>query len=158
MHIICLTPLEEGVYNDFYSNTITMPPEGWAYIPDDFPLPSTFPRLGSLEAEEKTYTVEVEVEKEVTKTRPVEMLDEEGKTVIVNEEYTAIEMAIEDQKYTMMTVTAMTEGTLPEPVEEPETKLTTEERLQSLEDNKADQTSVDELSEALEMLLSGVTE
>ena len=52
MHIICLTPLEEGVYNDHKTDNITVPPEGWAYIPEDFPLPSTFPRLGSIEAEE----------------------------------------------------------------------------------------------------------
>ena len=35
MHIICLTPLEEGVYNDHKSDNITEPPEGWAMIPDD---------------------------------------------------------------------------------------------------------------------------
>ncbi len=59
MHIINLTPCEPGVYCDHYKSDISVPPEGWAYIPDDFPLPSTFPRLGSLEAEEKTYTREV---------------------------------------------------------------------------------------------------
>lgn len=52
MHIICLEPLEDGVYNDHNSYNITAPPEGWAYIPEDFLLPSTFPRLGSLEAKE----------------------------------------------------------------------------------------------------------
>ena len=52
MHIICLTPLEEGVYNDHKSSNIIAPPEGWACIPDDFPLPATFPRLGSIEAVE----------------------------------------------------------------------------------------------------------
>ena len=92
MHIICLTPLEPGVYNDHYTSNITTPPEGWAYIPEDFPLPSTFPRLGSIEAEELTYKREVE--------------DENGEPVI--------------HEYTMMTVTAMTEGTLPEPVPVPE--------------------------------------
>ena len=51
MHIICLTPLAEGVYNDHCADRITAPPEGWAYIPEDFPLPATFPRLGSIEAE-----------------------------------------------------------------------------------------------------------
>ena len=91
MHIICLEPLEDGVYNDHNSYNITAPPEGWAYIPEDFSLPSTFPRLGSLEAAEMPYTYEVEVEKD-------------GKTV--TERHTKM----------MMTVTAMTEGVLPEPV------------------------------------------
>lgn len=91
MHIICLTPLEEGVYNDHASDSITAPPEGWAYIPEDFEKPSTFPRLGSLEAAELPYTYEVEVEG-----------------------------GIEQRTKTMMTVTKMTEGTLPEPEPEPE--------------------------------------
>lgn len=93
MHIICLTPVEEGVYNDHSAEHITMPPEGWAYIPEDMPLPSTFPRLGSIEAEEVTYIREVEVQTE----------DGTG---------------TETQEYKMLTVTAMTEGTLPEVIEE----------------------------------------
>lgn len=90
MHIICLTPLEDGVYNDHQSDNITAPPEGWAYIPEDFSKPATFPRLGSLEAAEIPYTYEVEVEND-------------GKIVI------------EERTKTMLTVTVMTEGTLPEP-------------------------------------------
>lgn len=87
MHIICLTPLEEGVYNDHKADNITAPPEGWAYIPEDFPLPSTFPRLGSIEAEEIEH---------------------------------------------IMTVTAMTEGTLPEPIPAEEVEPTTEEILNAM--------------------------
>ena len=117
MHIICLTPLEEGVYNDHKADHITTPPEGWAYIPEDIILPSTFPRLGSLEAEELTYIREVEVEREVIKPREIESFDEEGKSIIITEEYTEMEMVMETQEYKMMTVTAMTEGTLPEPEE-----------------------------------------
>lgn len=113
MHIICLTPLEPGVYNDHYSDNITAPPDGWAYIPEDFPLPSTFPRLGSIEAEELTYTREVEVQKEVTKTREVPSIDEEGNEIMISEEYTEIETVIEPQEYKMMTVISMTEGELP---------------------------------------------
>ena len=130
MHIICLTPLEPGVYNDHSAEHITMPPEGWAYIPDDFPLPSTFPRLGSLEAEEVTYTREAEV----IKTRDVPVLDDEGNPVLdeegnpitMPEEYTDTET----QEYTMTTVTAMTEGTLPEP--EPEPEPTADELINAL--------------------------
>lgn len=82
MHVICLTPLAPGVYNDHKADHIAAPTEGWAYIPEDFPLPATFPRLGSIRAEKRLYAGE------------------------------------EGQEYAMMTVTAMTEGTLPEPVEE----------------------------------------
>lgn len=101
MHIIDLTPLEAGVYNDHKADHITEPPEGWAMIPEDFPLPSTFPRLGSIEAEEITYPYDIEVEKDG-------------------------EMVTEQRERVIMTVTAMTEGTLPEPVD-PEP---TEEELQ----------------------------
>lgn len=107
MHIINLTPLEEGVYNDHKADHITAPPEGWAMIPEDMVLPSTFPRLGSIEAKEITYTYDVEVEKQDEET---------GKMVTVTEQ----------REKVIMTVTAMTEGSLPEPVD-PEP---TEEELQ----------------------------
>lgn len=135
MHIICLTPLAEGIYNDHSAEHITAPPEGWAVILTendpvplewagkdiDYSLPSTFPRLGSIEAEELTYTREVEV----TKTRLVPvldndgnpMLDELGEPITQPEQYTDTETVT----YTMMTVISMTEGTLPEIIEvEPE--------------------------------------
>jgi hypothetical protein len=118
MHIINLTPLEVGVYNDHKSDHITAPPEGWAMIPDDMALPSTFPRLGSIEAEEITYTYEVEVEKDVVKTRDVEVIGEDGEPVIVQEEYTEKVMVTEQRERVIMTVVEMTEGTLPEPVEQ----------------------------------------
>lgn len=109
MHIIQLEALEEGVFNDHKTEYITEPPEGWAMIPDDMVLPSTFPRLGSIEAEEVTYTYEVEVEK-------------------INEETGEIELVAETKEKTMLTVVSMTEGTLPEPVEEEPTK---EEQLRA---------------------------
>lgn len=52
MHIICLTPLAPGVYNDHKADHITAPPNGWAVIPEGIPLPATFPRLGTIETEE----------------------------------------------------------------------------------------------------------
>ena len=107
MHIINLTPLEEGVYNDHKADHITAPPEGWAMIPEDMVLPSTFPRLGSIEAKEITYTYDVETEKQDEET---------GEMVTVTEQ----------REKVIMTVMAMTEGTLPEPVD-PEL---TEEELQ----------------------------
>ena len=51
MWIIDLTPLEPGVYNDHQADHITAPPDGWAVIPDEFPVPLTFPRLGSIVAQ-----------------------------------------------------------------------------------------------------------
>ena len=120
MHIICLTPLAQGVYNDHKADHIAFPPDGWAYIPEDFALPSTFPRLGSIKAEEKTYTREVDVYKPVAKQREVEGFDPEGKPITVTEEYMEKELVTETVEYTMMTVTAMTEGTIPEPAPESE--------------------------------------
>ena len=113
MHIICLTPLEKGVYNDHASNNITTVPEGWAMIPEDFALPSTFPRLGSLEAEEITYTYDVEVEKTNEETGEVEIVTEQCERVI-------------------MTVTKMAEGALPEPEPEVESEPTAEEMLNAM--------------------------
>lgn len=108
MHIICLTPLEPGVYNDHASDSITTPPDGWAYIPDDFPLPSTFPRLDGIKTELLPYVQEVETQ------------DEDGNA------------AIKTVEYTMLTVTAMTEGRLPEPMPEPEPEPTADELINAL--------------------------
>ena len=142
MHIINLTPLVEGVYNDHSSDSITAPPDGWAYIPEDFELPSTFPRLGNITAKEVTYTREVEHQKEVTKERDTGMVDEDGNHVM--ETYTETETVTEPVEYTMMTVTAMTEGTLPEPVPEPDPTHTMEERVSDIEEQliQADETAI----------------
>ena len=112
MEIIKLTPLEEGVYCAVSSDTV---PKGWAIIPEDFEKPSTFPRLKSLEAIEVNYPYEVEIEKEVTKYRDVEVMGEDGEPVIVQEEYTEKEVVTETRDKYIPTVTKMTEGTLPEP-------------------------------------------
>ena len=130
MHIICLTPLEPGIYNDHSAEHIKSPPDGWAYIPDDFPLPSTFPRLGSIEAKEMTCTRDVEKRKEVTKTRETGSFDANGNAI--TEEYTEMETVTEKREYTMMTVTAMTEGTLPEQQE-----LTPAEQREAAYNNEA---------------------
>ena len=55
-------------------------------------------------------------------------------------------------------VTSMTAGVVPEPEPEPEPEPTLEDRVSTLETSKADQTSVDELNETLNMILTGVTE
>ena len=71
----------------------------------------------------------------------------------IRETYPLVDIEVDGQ-----TVTAMTAGTVPEPEPEPEPTPTLDERVTSLEATKADQTSVDELNEALNMILTGVTE
>lgn len=132
MHIIQLEALEDGVYNDHKSDNITAPPKGWAMIPENFPLPSTFPRLGSIEAENVTYLYEVEVEKEVTKTREVEILDENGEPKTITEEYKETEIVKEQRERVILTVISMTEGTLPEPEPITEPEPTADELLDIL--------------------------
>lgn len=114
MHIINMTPLEEGVYNDHKADHITAPPEGWAMIPDGFPLPSTFPRLGCPpKVEPITYPYEVDVE-------------------VKNEETGEVEIVKEQRERVIMTVVEMTEGTLPEPEPEVEPEPTAEEMLNAM--------------------------
>lgn len=119
MWIVNLTANPNGSHNDHRADHITTVPEGWAVIPDDFQLPASFP-FGEITAEEKVYHREVEVEKEVTKTREVPQYDEDGNmlAVMVTEEYTETEIITENREYTMMTVIAMTEGVVP-PAPEP---------------------------------------
>ena len=120
MWIVNLTANPNGSHNDHRADHITTVPDGWAMIPDDFKLPASYP-FGDITAEEKTYTREVEVQKEVTKTREVPRYDDEGNmlAVMVTEEYTGTEIVTEYHEYTMMTVTAMTDGVVP-PAPEPE--------------------------------------
>ena len=82
-------------------------PEEWvrpAYIPDDMELPETFPFLESIEAEEVTY---------------YRVVEEDGEN-------------IETEPYTMLTVTSMVAGVMPEPEPEPEAEPTTEEILNAM--------------------------
>jgi len=123
MHIIQIKAVDEeqGAYNDHKSDNITAPPDGWAMIPEDMVLPSTFPRLGSQpEVKEIAYPYTVMVEKDVVKTRDVEVIGEDGEVTVVQEEYTEKEMVAEQRERIILTVTKMTEGTLPEPEPEPE--------------------------------------
>ena len=92
MWIIELNANPNGSHNDHNAAYITAVPDGWAMIPDDFTVPDTFPFV-SVEAEE------------VSCTRKVEVEGKNGETVV---EYIP---------YTVMTVTAMTEGVVPEAAE-----------------------------------------
>ena len=133
MRIVNLTAYENGAHNNCNGDFITSLPDGWAMIPEGFPVPDTFPFV-SIEAEEKTYTREVKVP---TK-REVPVLDEEGNPVLDQEGNPVTKsescMGTEQVPYTMMTVTSMTPGIVPEPAPEPPAPPTTEERLSAIED------------------------
>ena len=116
MWIVNLKSNANGSHNHRSANHITSVPDGWAMIPDDFAVPDTFPFV-DIEAEELSYEREVEVMREVTKTREVETIDAEGKPITVPQEYTEMERVTERHPYEMMTVTKMTPGVVPEPVE-----------------------------------------
>lgn len=92
MWIVNLTANPNGSHNSHRAEHITAVPDGWAMIPDDFSVPRTFPFV-SIEAEE------------VSHTRTVEIEGENGETVT------------EHVPYTVVTVTAMTEGVVPEAAE-----------------------------------------
>lgn len=148
MWIVKLDALPNGAHQNCGASSV---PEGWAMIPEDFPVPDTFPFV-DIEAEELTYyrdaertrtvkkTREVESFREIVKTRKVEDVDEEGNPITKTEEYTDFEPCTvteeyeEDELYTeqvpyiMMTVTSMTPGVIPEPVPEPEPEPTLDER------------------------------
>ena len=55
-------------------------------------------------------------------------------------------------------ITGVAQGPIPEPGPEPELPPTLAERVESLETEKADKTAVEELDEALHMILEGETE
>lgn len=160
MKIIEVLELHNGAHRN-QSWGAAVPPDGWAVIPDDMELPTSFPFVG-MEAEEVTYYRENVVEREVVKTREVPVLDEdgqptfdeEGNPLTTTEEYTETEGVIESEPYTILTVTALTEGVMPAPAPEPEPEQgpTIEERVTTLEDSNA------EMAEALDMILAGVTE
>ena len=98
MWIVEIKANPNGSHNDHKADHITSVPEGWAMIPDGFPVPNTFPFV-SVEAEE------------VTHTRKIEVYGEGG------------EISTEHVPYTVMTVTKMYEGIVPEAPEPAPTQL-----------------------------------
>ena len=137
MWIVKLQKNINGSHNSQKANHITTVKDGWAMIPDDFSVPDTFPFV-DIETEEVTYyrdmtrtrkvtkTREVDSFSPVTKTREVEDFDDDGNPIIKTEEYvdfepcTVMEEYEEEENYTeqvpytMMTVTKMTPGIVPE--------------------------------------------
>ena len=93
MRVIEIKALDNGARRNQTGNLATIP-EGWAQIPDDMPIPDTFPFVNIEVAEETRY-------KEISR---------------YNEE--TEETEIERIPYTVMVVTSITEGVMPEPVQE----------------------------------------
>ena len=114
MWIVNLNKNPNNSHNHHSSPIITTVPDGCAMIPEDFPVPDTFPFV-DIEAEEVTYYNEVEYSRKVVKKRDTGMVDEDGNAIM--ELYEDEETYTEQVPYTMMTVTSMTPGIVPEPVE-----------------------------------------
>jgi hypothetical protein len=106
--IIEIQALENGGHRNQTSDFLTTIPNGWAQIPDDMPIPDTFPFVNIEVAEETRYN-------------EVKHYNEE------TEEYET-----EQIPYTVTVVTSMTEGVVPEPVPMPEREPTTDEILDTL--------------------------
>ena len=105
---------------------------GWAAVPEDMKLPDSFPF--------------VNIETAMVTHPAVTVTVGNGKVNVIEPEYTWLE------------VTSMTDGE-EIPVEIPAEEPTPEERLESVEQRTADLESGNaEILEALDMLLSGVTE
>ena len=111
MKMLEIAALPNGAHRNqtFHGNL----PDGWAVIPDDMEIPATFPFV-NIEAEGITHYRAVEVMRDVTKTREVVTVNEDGEEVTTTEEYTEQEMVTEKEPYTVMTVTSMTAGVMPE--------------------------------------------
>lgn len=150
MKIIEVQALPNGAHRN-QSGEFSTIPDGWAVIPEDMPIPDTFPFV-NIEAEEIIHYKDVYTSQEVTKTREVVTVNDDGEEVTTTEEYTEQEMVTVQEPYTVLTVTSMTEGVMPVPEPETEPTPTIEERVTTLEESNA------EMTEALELILSGVTE
>ena len=113
MQIIKIEAQKNGAHFNNKSDNITKIPEGWAQIPDDMPIPDTFP------------FVNLEVAKE-TRYKEIPRYNEET-------EKTEIELV----PYTVTVVTRMTPGVVPEPdpvpiIPSPETELTAEKMANAI--------------------------
>lgn len=108
MKIIEIQALSNGAHRNQKSDSITTIPKGYAQIPDDMPIPDTFPFVNIEVAEETRY-------KEVPR---------------YNEE--TDETETERVPYTIMVVTSMTAGVMPEPVPKPIPEPTTDEIIDAL--------------------------
>ena len=113
--IIAIAALPNGAHkNQTFHGTL---PDGWAVVPEDMEL-ENYP-FGVVTAKEVIHHREVEVVRDVTKTREVESFDEEGNPITVTEEYTEQEWVTEQEPYGVMTVTGWKPLPMPEHVPVP---------------------------------------
>ena len=61
MKIVKIAPLENGAHANLDGKRITSVPYGWAMIPDDFPMPDSFPFV-DIAAEEQEHSREIETD------------------------------------------------------------------------------------------------
>lgn len=138
MKIIEIKALENGAHRS-QTGYLSVIPEGYAIIPDDMTIPDTFPFVNIEVTEETRYREEKKLQK-VKKTRQVPVfdengeyvIDEEGNVVKEEEEYEVEEIVTVSVPYTVMVVTSMTAGVVPEPAPAPEPEPTTDEILDTL--------------------------
>lgn len=95
MKIIEIQALSNGAHRNQKSESLTTIPKGYAQIPDDMPIPDTFPFV-NIEVAEETRYKEAQRYNEDTEETETERIP-----------------------YTVTVVTSMTEGVMPEPVPEP---------------------------------------
>ncbi len=138
MKAIEIQALTNGAHRN-YTGNFTRIPEGYAIIPDDMAVPDTFPFVDIEVTEETRYREERKLQK-VKKTRLVPVVDENGEYVVdeegnvvkEEEEYEVEEIVTVSVPYTVMVVTSMTAGIVPEPAPAPEPEPTTDEILDTL--------------------------
>lgn len=101
MKMLEIIALPNGAHrNQTFHGTL---PAGWAVIPDNMVLEG-FP-FGTVTAEEVTHYRDVEVLRDVVKTREVSSVDENGEPTTVTEEYVEKEWVTEQEPYGVLTVT-----------------------------------------------------
>lgn len=71
MHIIKIAAFENGAHDNKKSGAIKVVPDGWAVIPDDMPIPDTFPFVNITVAGGVVTNMEAGVVPEVPEPEPV---------------------------------------------------------------------------------------
>ena len=106
MNVIEITAFKDSAHHNVQD--INYIPEGYAQIPDDMPIPDTFPFV-NVEVADDTRYIEKRVYNEETEKYEVEKIP-----------------------YTVKVVTKMTEGVVPPPEPIPEGEATTDEIIDAL--------------------------
>ena len=135
MKILEIKALSNGAHRNQGWDKLPIP-DGWAVIPEAMEPLENFP-FGEVTAEEVTHYRERTVEQEVTKTREVEAVDEEGNPITTTEEYTEMAMVIVREPYGVMTVTGWVPGVMPEPEPEADSAISLDDRVNVLEEENA---------------------